>query len=209
MTSLTVTSEEHPAVGLQRFCVKFFARALAEVDDEKFIEIFHEWIRRQALSGILIDIADYNHLNAGPGIMLISHEANLAMDRADGRLGLSYQRKASHPGTLVERILAAIEVTLTACQLLEQEPLLNGGLKFGGEHFVFISNDRLLAPNDETTPRVLRDTLAAVAARLYADEGSRIEYVSKDPRERLILNIRTSKPAGIETLLENLRRQPH
>lgn len=210
MTSLAVSANTSISLELQRFCVKFFARPPAEIDDAKFIDIFHEWIRRQALSGILIDVADYLHLYNGPGVMLISHEANLSMDRAENRLGLMYQRKTSQPATLAHRILAAIEVTLTACRLLEQEPLLNGDLKFSGDEFVFVANDRLLAPNNDATYKALHDELETVAQCLYANADIESQHRSEDPRERFSVFIKSSTPTiDIESLLANVRRRPH
>lgn len=206
MTSLAVNANTNISLELQRFCVKFFARPPAEIDDAKFIDIFHEWIRRQSLPGILIDVVDYLHLRNGPGIMLISHEANLSMDRTENRLGLMYQRKASQPGTLAQRILAAIEVTLIACRLLEQEPLLNGNLNFGGDRFVFIANDRLLAPNCASTFEALRSEFEAVARALWPQDSLQIQHRSEDARDRFAVEFSNAVPTDTETLLGHLRR---
>lgn len=206
MTSLSVTADKNISLELQRFCVKFFARPRAEIDDARFIDIFHEWIRRQALPGILIDVADYLHLRNGPGVVLVSHEANLSMDRAENRLGLMYQRKAAQAGTLAQRILAAIDVTLTACRLLEQESLLDGSLEFKGDEFVLVFNDRLLAPNSVSTFAALRSELDAVAGALWAQERFQIQHRSEDARERLAVEFSITVPADVEALLGNLRR---
>lgn len=176
------------SMDLQRFCVKFFARPAVEVDDHAFIEIFHEWIRRKRLPGILIDVADYRHVHHGPGVMLIGHEANLAMDRAAGRLGLLYQRKTAQAGAPSQRILAAVEAARRACRYLEQEPRLGGRLLFDDDTFEFSANDRLLAPNEPTAATAVSVALAAVASNLYR-QGFAVEQIPGGPGERLRIRV--------------------
>ncbi|MCB0198264.1 MAG: hypothetical protein KDJ65_40355, partial [Anaerolineae bacterium] len=100
-------------MNIERFCVKFFARPETNLDDAVFIEIFHEWIRLKTLPGILLDVADYRHVPDGPGIMLITHEINFAMDYSEGRFGLLAQQKLSQGVTQQERILDLVRATVT------------------------------------------------------------------------------------------------
>ena len=210
MTSLALKSVSEPASELQRFCVKFFARPDTAVDDSKFIDVFHRWIQRQILPGILIDVADYRHIANGPGIILIGHEADIVIDRAGGRLGLLYQRKSTQPGTLTARLCAAIETTLSACRLLEQELLLGGDIKFAGDEFIFVANDRLLIPNNQATLDTIRNDLEMVAEALSPPGGWKIQQCStEDERERFSVRYRNTEPINIETLLENLHRRPY
>ncbi|MFQ5936786.1 MAG: hypothetical protein ACE5LB_10285 [Acidiferrobacterales bacterium] len=194
---------------LQRFCVKFFARPSAEIDDATFIEIFHDWIRQQRLPGVLIDVADYRHVPDGPGVLLITHEADIAMDHFENRLGLLYQRKRGPNGLLHDRILAAIQIALTACVQLQREPRLTGDLTFSAEEFEFTANDRLLAPNNDATIAALKTELETVAQRLYRTDAVHAGYVSQDPNERVRLHVKASAPADIEAVLENARCRPH
>lgn len=192
---------------LQRFCIKFFAQPPVTVDDAKFIDIFHDWIRRDALPETLIDVADYRHVPRGPGVMLISHESNLSMDRGDDRLGLMYQRKAAQPGSFVSRVLATLEMALTACELLEKESRLQG-LKFNGGEFLFTVNDRRLATDsDATTP--VRVELKSAARRLYGVDRVAIETTAHKPHERIRMLVSAVGSMSINRLLENLRCRPH
>ena len=210
MTSLALKSVSEPASGLQRFCVKFFAHPDTAVDDSKFIDVFHRWIQRQILPGILIDVADYRHIPNGPGILLIGHEADIVMDRAGGRLGLLYQRKSIQPGPLTTRLCAAIEAALSACRLLEQELLLGGDIKFTANEFVFVANDRLLAPNNQATFDAMRSDLEMVAQALSPPGGWEIEQcTTEDERERFGVRYRNTKPTNTQTLLANLHRRPY
>ncbi len=192
---------------LQRFCIKFFAQPPVTVDDAKFIDIFHDWIRRDALPETLIDVADYRHVPRGPGVMLISHESNLSMDRGDDRLGLMYQRKGAQLGSFVSCVLATLEMALTACELLEKEPRLQG-LKFNGGEFLFTVNDRRLAPDSDATAPV-RVELKSAARRLYGVDCVAIETTTHKPHERIRMLVSAVGSVSINKLLENLRCRPH
>ena len=77
----------------QRIKVKYFVQEPAAVDLPAFIPVFHHWIQEHRVEGLLIDVADYKHMQNGPGIVLIGHEADYALDLAGGRPGLIYDRK--------------------------------------------------------------------------------------------------------------------
>ena len=63
---------------LQKLNVKIFTTPpdLAPLTD--FIDVFHGWI--QASDGDYHDVADYSHMTAGPGIVLIANDANVSID---------------------------------------------------------------------------------------------------------------------------------
>ena len=63
---------------LQKLNVKFFMEQPNRVALADFIEIFHGWI--QATDGIYHDVADYSHMQAGPGIVLVANDANVSVD---------------------------------------------------------------------------------------------------------------------------------
>lgn len=192
---------------LQRFCIKFFAQPPMMVDVSRFIDVFHDWIRRDALPETLIDVVDYRHVARGPGVMLISHESNLSMDHGDDRFGLLYQRKAAQPGSFTSRFLAATEAALMACELLEQEPRLQG-LKFDGGELLFTVNDRRLV-QDSGTMRLLHDELRSAARLFYGTTHIDIETTTRKPRERIRLSVRAAGSTDLNKLLENLRCRPH
>src|SRR5688572_3017092 len=115
---------------------KISAKLFTENDSfepSEFVPVFHRWIQTHALPGhLLIDVADYAHVPAGPGTLLVSAEANIHMDRWDGRLGLSYVRKMPIAGatTFRDRLRAVIGETVRAAATLEQEAVVAGRLKF-------------------------------------------------------------------------------
>ena len=71
---------------LQKIGVKVFATAPNEIPLTDFIDIFHSWI--QASDGVYHDVADYSHMQAGPGIVLVANDANVSIDDTSDRRGL-------------------------------------------------------------------------------------------------------------------------
>jgi hypothetical protein len=170
---------------IERFCLKFFARPGAPVDDAIFIDIFHEWIRLKKLGGILLDVADYRHVPEGPGVMLITHDINFGMDYSEGRFGLLAQRKRGSGRNHQERLLELAQATVIFGALLEADPRLAGRLRLEGGNFHYIANDRLLAPNTEAAFAALQPDLAAAAALIYPGQPVSITRLPNDPRDRL------------------------
>jgi hypothetical protein len=170
---------------IERFCLKFLARPGTKVDDAVFIDIFHEWIRLKKLGGILLDVADYRHVPEGPGIMLISHEINFAMDYSEGRFGLLAQRKQGYGLNHQERILELARATVAFGALLEADPRMRGKLSLEGGLFHYIANDRLVAPNSEAGFAGLKPDLEAAAAIIYPGLPVSVRRLENDPRDRL------------------------
>lgn len=185
---------------LNRFCVKFLARPNSSVDEATFIPIFHDWIRLRRLNGTLIDVADYRHVPEGPGVMLITHEVNYAMEHVNGQFGLSAQRKLGEGATHTERLVDLVRATAAFGGLLEAEGRLNGQLSFEGEQFLYIANDRLQAPNTEDAFVALKPDLAAAAAELYQGQSVSLSRLENDPRDRLTVLVKAETPTNLSTL---------
>ena len=176
-------------MSLERFTVKFFTKPGATVDEVEFINIFHEWIRLFKLPGILLDVADYRHVPHGPGVMLITHEINFAMDHAEGRLGLLAQRKLGDDGSRQDKILDLIHQAVNFAFQLETDYRVAGKLRFDAGSFEFASNDRLLAPNTPEAFVDLLPDLQAVTEQLYPGRKVSITRAENDPRERLTIKV--------------------
>jgi hypothetical protein len=165
--------------GLHRFAIKVFVEDPASVALEAFVPVFHRWIQEHRVPGILVDVADYGHLPRSPGVVLVSHEANFSMDATEGPLGLLYTRKTPIEGALADRLKAALQAGLDACAKLEAEPDFGGRLRFRRNEVLFLSNDRLAAPNTEEAFEAIRPALAsAFGTSTLSRDGS-------DPRRRL------------------------
>jgi hypothetical protein len=123
------------------------------------ITVFHGWIKDSVMPEMLIDVADYGHVEAGPGVLLIGHEANYSIDDRDSRPGMLYNRKSPLEGTFRSRLEQAHNAALAACDRLEQETPFRDKLKFDRNRLEVFVNDRLLAPNNGETWQTLRPEL--------------------------------------------------
>lgn len=186
-------------MNLERFCLKFFVRE-GDVDETIFIPIFHEWIPLKKLPGTLIDVADYLHVPDGPGIMLISHEINYAMEHGGGQFGLSAQRKLGEGNTHQERIVDLAKRTATFGALLESDSRLGGKLRLEGGKFLYIANDRLQAPNTDEAFAALKQDLEAAAAQLYGGQQVSITRLKNDPSDRLTAVVEVAGGVDIAAL---------
>lgn len=189
---------------LQKINVKFFVGDSNGAPLTAFIDIFNSWI--QASDGDYYDLADYSHMHAGPGVLLIAHEANISMDNAGNRLGLLYNRKRSLQGSNREKLRLIFRSALENCRRIEEEPSLEGKFKFRGNEALVLINDRLLAPNTEETFLAVRPELEALAKTLYAGADFALCHKHKnDSRKRFAVEIKSSGHFGISTLLRNLQ----
>ena len=186
---------------LQHVNVKLFVEGDLSVDCESFIKVFHRWIQEQALEGLLIDVADYRHVPAGPGVILIGHEADYAMDNAGNRYGLLYNRKALLTGSNTDRFVQAFHSAANACQMLEAEFEESGPLKFSRQEFELFINDRAMAPNTVETFQSCKDDLESFLTNLLGHTEFTLEQQA-DPRRRFGVTVTVAKPFELSALLK-------
>jgi hypothetical protein len=176
---------------LQRIGVKVFAAAPNDIPLTDFIDIFHHWI--QTTDGVYHDVADYSHMQAGPGILLVANHANISIDEADHRRGLLYSHKVPLDGSNREKIRMVFRAALDNCRRLEREPALRGHLRFHANEAVISVNDRLIAPNNQETFLALKPDLEDAVGDLVGDANFALEH-NHDPRQRFSVTVRASKP---------------
>ena len=188
---------------LQHVNVKLLLENSAQVDLEPLIPIFHEWIQLQVFEELLLDVADYRHVPAGPGVMLIGHQADYSVDNSEHRLGVRYNRKTAFDGTDLDRLQQAARAALAACAKLEQEPRLGGKLRFNGREIELFVNDRMLAPNDEATRAAADPELRNFAGKLFQGGEYSLAY-GRDPRCLFGVSFKSPRKFSVSELLHNL-----
>lgn len=196
--------EEETAIELQHLNIKLYLKD-GYADLAAVIPVFHSWIQEQVFDELLIDVADYRHVHRGPGLMLIGHEADYSLDQTDGILGLRYNRKAPLAGSNLERLIQATRAALIAAQKLEGDPRLNGTLKSNGQDIQVAVNDRLLAPNNESTRQAVEPDIQSLAAKLFGHSGYSLSF-NTDPRRLLSATVHASSQFSIGELLKALAR---
>jgi hypothetical protein len=175
---------------VQHVNVKIFAVGPA-IELDGAIPVFHRWIQDRVCEELLIDVADYRHVPAGPGVLLVGHEANYSLDLSFSRLGLLYNRKVRDEGSAQDNLVRSFRAALAACERLEQEPEFQGRLKFNAGDCEVILNDRLLAPNTEATWQALKPEFEKFFDSLYGGVSYTFES-SKDPRERFRVGVKAN-----------------
>ena len=188
---------------LHKFGVKFFAVDADRLDILKLIPMYHRWIQQSLLADLLIDVADYSHVPAGPGVMLIAHEGNYALDETDHERGVLYYSKHPLVGELPERFALVAGKALKATQLMSADAELEGALKVPGNRLQFIANDRLVAPNTDAAYAELEPALRSFLDRLYAGAPYTLAREA-DPKERLSVRVQAEGDVALETLLERV-----
>jgi hypothetical protein len=193
---------------LQHVNVKLLVKNPEQVDLEPLIPIFHGWIQGQLFEELLLDVADYRHVPAGPGVMVIGHQADYSVDNTDDRLGVRYNRKNALDGNNQERLQQAARAALIAFQRLEADPRLGGKLQFNGQDLEIFINDRMLAPNREATREAADADFRAFAKKLFGGSDYSLNYYSlnkgSDPRRLFGAALKSIKSFSILDLLKNL-----
>ncbi len=180
---------------LQHINLKLFIENPESVKLEDYGGIFNGWIQEQWTDELLVDVADYQHVHAGPGVVLIAHEANYSIDNTDNRLGLLYNRKAQISGTTQGKLTQAAQALLKAAQKLQKER----GLKFNGREMQLIVNDRLVAPNTVETLTALLPDLNTFFTRLFGGAEFTVNHVA-DPRQRFTVFVSSTGSFDLEAL---------
>ncbi len=192
-----------------KYDLKLYLQDSSSVGLEEFIPIFHRWIQEQNLQEVLIDVADYRHVQHGPGVILVGHDAHYAMDLAEGRMGLLYsRRRETHPSRsaiqdVTERLSSVFHCALTACQHLESETSFQGRLRFRGDTLLLRLNDRLLAAHTSEVYEDLRHWLEPFLAQLYPGVQVELECAAA-AGSRLEVVIKAAGSPEVATLLERL-----
>ncbi|HWF14108.1 MAG TPA: hypothetical protein VG272_10265 [Candidatus Acidoferrales bacterium] len=188
---------------LQHVNVKLLLQTSQGISLDPLIPVFHSWIENQNGDELLIDVADYAHVPAGPGVVLIGHEGNYSVDNTDERLGVRYNRKAELNGDNQNVLAQAARAALTACQRLESEPRLNGKFRFNGQDIEFFINDRMIAPNNVATRDVIDFEFQLFCQKLFRGKEYAISY-DMDPRTLLTAKVKAAQPFTVAQLLEAL-----
>ncbi|RME99069.1 MAG: hypothetical protein D6768_15895, partial [Chloroflexi bacterium] len=149
-----------------------------------------------------LDVVNYRHVPQGPGVMLISHEVNYAMDHAEGRFGLLAQRKLGRAAHLPAAVAELVRLSLEFADLLENDLRVEGALKFEAGAFEFAANDRLAAPNTDAAFAALLPQVQAAAESIYPGRGATVTRVANDPRERLALRVDSGQSLEIDDVID-------
>ena len=188
---------------LQQINVKVFTTEDSKISYTNFIKVFNRWME-EADSDDYLNYADYSHVDAGPGVLLILKQANYSIDNAYHEHGFLYNRKHAVEGDNADKIRQALTEVLSKCEQLEASAELENAVHFSGANLLFMINNRHIAPNTSETVETVQADLIPVLQQMYGDDDFTIERTSEDTRERLALRILANSDKPISELLANL-----
>lgn len=188
---------------LQHLVAKIPADGPLGIDPAKVVDIFHQWVAKQAIPGVvLIDVAELLHVPKGPGVVAVGVEADYALDHTGGIWGVLARRKNILPGTNVSRIALAIrEAARTGVALQESFP---GALKLSTTSFELIVNDRGIAPNTAETYAAALPEIEAALKDVLGHADFKLARHDAEPRQRFGITVTTAKPFDLATLAGTL-----
>jgi len=187
-----------------RISAKIYVDNAEAVDLDKVIPVFHRWIKDGAVPGLLIDVADYTHVPDGPGVMLIGHDRDYAVDMGGGRAGMACFRKRIADGSLAERIRVAVHGALKAAAALEANPAPHGSLSFRTDELAIQILDRIETPNTPESFEQVRAATQPLLDELFEGGEITVEPGVDDFREPVTLKVTVSGAADLATLVSRL-----
>jgi|SRR5215469_16703184 len=173
---------------IQHFRVKLFASPDSQPHLHDAIPVFHRWIQENRVPETAIDVSDYGHVPAGPGVILVCHEAIYGLDQGKGKLGLVYNRRTVLDGSVEDRLRQAVNAAESAATQLETEPEFSGKLSFDRNAWEVVVNDRALAPNTDDTWQTLCPVIQGVFDSIIGAGRYSLER-NRDSRELFTVTV--------------------
>ncbi len=134
-----------------RISVKLYLEDPAALDPEAVVPAFHRFIREDAVGGIPIDVARYAHVVDGPGILIVGHQVDFAIDLAGGRPGISVTRKRDAVGSLAEQVRELVAWAVRLSLLLQDDDAVGDAACLSADEVLVTILDRYEAPNNDET----------------------------------------------------------
>jgi len=187
----------------ERLQLKLYLEPSPHFELEALIPVFHRFIREQLIKELMIDVVDYSHVPAGPGVVLIGHAADFYVGELDGAFGLVYSRKRGGPGP-EGRLEDALRRLVNTARLLEQESSVK--LRFKSGELGLRLTDRLHAPNDDATFASTKAEIETLFGRIYGGDVAVERVVAA--KEPLSVRIKANGSPSLEALLEKLGGPP-
>jgi len=188
---------------LYRLGVKCYFKRAPGLDLAAAVKLFHAWIQNACLPGLLIDVADYRHVESGPGVLIIAYEGNYGLSVSGSRPVFEYYQKRPGGLNLEARWLLACRNALQGAQQLCEETGLGVGLELDSSRLCLFTHDRLLAPNSSATAEALKPVIGSLLGKLYAGApySVRLQDAASDP---FALHVRDAPVMNAAVLLASI-----
>ncbi len=143
-----------------RLSVRFDA-VQPPADLEPAIGMFHRFIQRGLVEGLILDVADYRHVPRGPGVILVGHDVDYGVNAA----GLTVTRKRTSDHISVA-LRETLRMGLGALDTIDDDGALDAA--FSRARMTISTPDRRLGPSSEVTQQ-LGEAITPIINELYGD----------------------------------------
>lgn len=163
-------------------------------DLEPAIEVFHRFIQQGLVEGLILDVADYRHVQQGPGVMLVGHDIDYGINGD----GLAVTRKRSSDDDAGAQFRELLRMGLGAVDAIGYDGALKVSLD--PNHLTVTALDRRV-PRGELAEG-LRADIAPVVDEIYGTDAVVRIASDEDPRRAPRLEVSARGTSG--NLLEKL-----
>ncbi len=175
----------------KRLGVKFGLKQEPKLQPDDILPIFQRWIQDHTVDGMLIDVIDYKHVAEGPGVVLISDEADYAYDSGAGQVGLHYVRKRDLPDDFATALRLVFQRALAGARALQAEAPDDLIFDYSAANINFL--DRMNYRNEPDVFDQIRHELAQILSGIYGAPVA-VTRVNDDPRR--LFSARAEVTAG-------------
>ncbi|MEX2393577.1 MAG: rhodanese-like domain-containing protein [Actinomycetota bacterium] len=163
-------------------------------DLDPAIEVFHRFIQQGLVEGLILDVADYRHVQHGPGVLLVGHDIDYGINHT----GLTVTRKRSSGDDAGAQFVDLLRMGFGAVDAIAYDGSLNVSLT--ACCLTVTAFDRRI-PRDELVEGVRAD-VEPVVSKIYGTNAVVRVLNGSDPRRAPQLEV--SAPDEIGDLLARL-----
>lgn len=165
-------------------------------DLEPAIAVFHRFIQRGLVEGLILDVADYRHVPQGPGVMLIGHDVDYGINPDE----FTVIRKRSGDDPAATQLRDALRMALGAMDAVEDDGELD--VTFDRSRFTIAAIDRRLGTPDEVQA-ALRVEIEPLITELYGPDA-KVSVTDTDGAHRTPTLQVEADPAAAAEVLDRL-----
>ena len=189
---------------LQQINIKIFVSEDSQIVYTNFIKVFNRWME-EAEQDDYLNYADYSFTHAGPGVLLISKQANYSIDYSDLQHGFLYNQKHNVSGENQEKIHNSFIKALSLAEKLQSSSELEEQVRFDGNQTLFFINNRNIATNTDKSFELVQEELRPILELMYGNNDFVLSRAYEDPRKRFGIRVSSKSSNGdLSNLLGNL-----
>jgi rhodanese-related sulfurtransferase len=170
-----------------------FPATTPPADLEPAIAVFHRFIQRGLVEGLILDVADYRHVPRGPGVLLVGHDVDYGLDEN----GFTVLRKRSADAAVATQLRDALRMGLGAIDAVADTDDLE--VEIDPARFTVAALDRRLGPPEQVAA-ALRDEVEALVTELYGQDAKVTPVEPADPREAPVVHVEADAAAAAGVL---------